>query len=86
MSSEMHDCTKKDCAYCDIMNRPQRDNIPLRKNGWSKNDLAFLEDNYSTMRTKEIERIINKSAAAIWYKAHTSNIKKIYNINLLKTA
>lgn len=84
--NQNHSCSKKSCFYCYEMNRPRRDDIPFRKNGWSKNDLAFLEDNYLTMQAKEIERVINKSATAIWYKAHTLKIKKLGETNLLKSA
>lgn len=80
---QSHVCTKKDCHYCDIMNRPIRDDIPFRKNGWSNNEITFLQNNYAIMKTEEIQTVINKSQTAIWFKAHKLKLKK--NQQLLLT-
>lgn len=71
-----HDCEKPDCYFCYIINRPELNDMPFRKNGWSANNLAFLVENYKDMKADEIQKVINKSQTAIWYKAHVLGLTK----------
>jgi len=73
----MERCSKPNCHYCDLMNRKQRDDIPFRSNGWSNNDLATLEKEYAMTPMPELERILNRSANAIMYKASKIGVKKV---------
>lgn len=67
--TQMHGCDKPDCWFCEITNRPVRDDVSFRKNGWSVNDIKFLNTNYATMKPKDIARRLKKSTAAIWTKS-----------------
>lgn len=71
--TQSHDCEKHDCAFCDIMNRPKRDDISFRKNGWSTNEIKYLLANYDGMTTKEIAKALNKTVGAVTTKKYYLN-------------
>lgn len=72
-------CSKQNCAFCDIMNRPPVPPELFFRNGWSYNDLARLEVEYPFRTAHEIGEILNRSAYSVWSKAKELGIKK-YNV------
>jgi hypothetical protein len=74
--NQTHICSKEDCYYCYYMNRPDKADIPARKNGWSENEVNTLLENYGKIKTVELAKILNKSYRAL--------VEKIYIINKSK--
>jgi hypothetical protein len=75
--AENKNCGKINCYFCDLMNRPDRGDISNRKNGWTANELATLEKEYTYADTEHLSTLLNRTVRAIWRKANEVGLKKV---------